>query len=198
LHIIKLTFNSLPGNQTSQFVDLKVLNTHSTLPPSTSSHFINFIPLYQLHPTPSTSSHFMNFIPLHDLRPTPSISSLYQLHPSSTLSLLNFITLTEPYHTPSRSLAITHSSGWPRQQPRPQFVNLKVVSFLAFTPLLTSPFSVNSHSHKRTTFHWPKPPLFCTQPQLQANDNLIGLRSTDLPLFHKLPQLTTTANSQLL
>jgi hypothetical protein len=88
LHITKVTFNSLPGNQTSQVVDLKIPSTHSTLPLS------------------STSSHFINFIPLHKLYPTPSISSLYQLHtssyPSSASSRsLNPITLPQgaSYHT---------------------------------------------------------------------------------------------------
>src|SRR3982074_3203297 len=57
LHIIKPTFNSLPGNQTSQFVDFEVPSTHSTLPLfSTSSHFINFILLYHQLYSSSTSS----------------------------------------------------------------------------------------------------------------------------------------------
>jgi hypothetical protein len=88
LHIIKLTFNSLPSNQTLQFVDLKLpgyythdTSSHSTLPPSTSSHL----------PTVDASS-LLNFLTL------PHTRHLLTLN---TSSLLNFLT---PPHTPSHSL----------------------------------------------------------------------------------------------
>jgi hypothetical protein len=193
LHIIKLTFNSLPGNQTYQFVDLRSLehtqhfqiqsyppelsllnflppqlsppSTSSLLnfitlhpTPSTSSHSINFIQLHPLHPTPSTSSNSTHFIPPYELHPTSSTSSHFmtfipfpQFHLSINLSFLNFIKLTKPYHTPSRRwLLHTRVVGLESS------LDLSLSTLRSLASSLASPFSVNSHSHKQTTFYWHK------------------------------------------